>query len=72
MKRINRKKQIEAVRRFCKALPDGIEFDVCVKLMDGVPENKVRKSMHMKPKDWEELKKTIGEGLKKSGVRLRE
>ena len=72
MKKIDRSKQIEAVRNFCKALPDGKEFTVCVLLMKGVPENKVRRRMHMKWDAWEEMKEIIGEGLKKSGVQLRE
>ena len=72
MKRIDRSKQIEAVRNFCKALPDGGEFTICVLLMKGVPENKVRRRMHMNRDAWEEMKETIGEGLKKSGVQLRD
>ena len=71
MKRINREKQIKAVQDFCKALPDGREYTICVMIMKGVPENKVRKRMHMNKKAWEEMKKTIGDGLKKSGVQLR-
>ena len=72
MKRINRIKQIEAVQNFSKNLPDGKEYTICVWLMKGMPENKVRKRMHMNKKAWEEMKKTIGDGLKKSGVQLRE
>ncbi len=72
MKKIDRNKQIEAVRNFCKALPDGREFTICVMIMKGVPENKVRKRMHMNKKAWEEMKETIGDGLKKSGVQLRD
>ena len=72
MKKIDRSKQIEAVRNFCKALPDGKEFTICVLLMKGMPENKVRKSMHMNKKAWETMKETIGEGMKKSGVQLRD
>ncbi len=72
MKKIDRSKQIEAVRNFCKALPDGKEFTICVLLMKGMPEKKIRKSMHMNRDSWEEMKKTIGEGLKKSGVQLRD
>jgi hypothetical protein len=72
MKRINREKQIKAVQDFCKALPDGREYTICVMIMKGVPENKVRKRMHMNKKAWEEMKKTIGDGLKKSGVQLRD
>ena len=71
MKKIDRSKQIEAVQNFCKNLPDGKEFTICVMIMKGVPENKVRKRMHMNKKAWEEMKKTIGDGLKKSGVQLR-
>ncbi len=59
MKRINREKQIKAVQDFCKALPDGREYTICVMIMKGVPENKVRKRMHMNKKAWEEMKKTI-------------
>ena len=72
MTKINRCKQIEAVRNFCKALPDGKEFTICVLLMKGMPEKKIRKRMHMNKKAWEEMKKTIGDGLKKSGVQLRD
>ena len=72
MNRIDRRKQIEAVRRFCKALPDGKEFTICVLLMKGMPEKHVRRIMHMKMAAWMELKITLGEGLKKSGVKLRE
>lgn len=72
MKRIDRSKQIEAVRNFCKALPDGKEFTICVLLMKGMPEKKIRKRMHMKMDAWEEMKEIIGEGLKKSGVQLRD
>ena len=72
MKRINREKQIKAVQDFCKALPDGREYTICVMIMKGVPENKVRKRMHMNKKAWEEMKETIGDGLKKSGVQLRD
>ena len=72
MTKINRSKQIEAVRNFCKNLPDGREFTICVLLMKGVPEKKIRRRMHMKMDDWEEMKETIGEGLKKSGVQLRD
>jgi hypothetical protein len=72
MKKIDRSKQIEAVQNFCKNLPDGKEFTICVMIMKGVPENKVRKRMHMNKKAWEEMKKTIGDGLKKSGVQLRD
>ena len=42
MKKIDRSKQIEAVRNFCKALPDGKEFTICVLLMKGMPEKKIR------------------------------
>ena len=72
MKKIDRSKQIEAVQNFCKKLPDGKEFTICVMIMTGVPENKVRKRMHMNKKAWEEMKKIIGDGLKKSGVQLRD
>jgi hypothetical protein len=72
MKKIDRSKQIEAVQNFCKNLPDGKEFTICVMIMKGVPENKVRKRMHMNKKAWEEMKKIIGDGLKKSGVQLRD
>ena len=72
MTKIDRSKQIEAVRNFCKALPDGKEFTVCVLLMNGMPEKKIRKSMHMNHDAWEEMKKNIGDGLKKSGVQLRD
>ena len=72
MKKIDRNKQIEAVQNFCKNLPDGKEFTICVMIMKGVPENKVRKRMHMNKKAWEEMKKIIGDGLKKSGVQLRD
>ena len=72
MTKINRCKQIEAVRNFCKNLPDGKEFTICVLLMKGVPENKVRRRMHMKQDAWEEMKETIGDGLKKAGVKLRD
>ena len=72
MKKIDRGKQIEAVKRFCKNLSDRKEINVCNMLMRGVPENKARRIMHMKKKDWEEMKKNIGDGLKKSGVQLRD
>ena len=72
MNRIDRRQQIEAVRRFCKALPDGKEFTICVLLMKGMPEKKIRRRMHMNHDAWEEMKKTIGDGLKKSGVQLRD
>ena len=72
MKRINRSKQIEAVRNFCKNVPDGREFTICVLLMKGMPEKQVRRIMHMKMTAWLELKVTLGEGLRKSGVKLRE
>ena len=72
MKKINRSKQIEAVKSFCQSLSDRKEINICNMLMRGVPENKVRRIMHMKKKDWEEMKKTIGDGLKKSGVQLRD
>lgn len=72
MKKIDRSKQIEAVRNFCRNLPDGKEFTICVLLMKGVPENKVRKRMHMKQDAWDKMKETIGDGLKKSGVQLRD
>ena len=72
MKKIDRSKQIEAVQNFCKNLPDGKEFTICVMIMKGVPENKVRKRMHMNKKAWEEMKEIIGDGLKKSGVQLRD
>ena len=72
MKKIDRSKQIEAVQNFCKNLPDGKEFTICVLLMKGMPENKVRKRMHMKQDAWDKMKKTIGDGLKKSGVQLRD
>ena len=72
MKKIDRSKQIEAVRNFCKALPDGKEFTICVLLMKGMPEKKIRKRMHMNHDAWEEMKKIIGDGLKKSGVQLRD
>ena len=45
MKKIDRSKQIEAVRNFCKALPDGKEFTICVLLMKGMPEKKIRRRM---------------------------
>ena len=72
MKKINRSKQIEAVKSFCKSLSDRKEINIFNMLMRGVPENKVRRIMHMKKKDWEEMKKNIGDGLKKSGVQLRD
>ena len=72
MKKIDRCKQIEAVQRFCKDLPDGKEFTVCVLLMKGMKESKVRKRMHMKQDAWDKMKETIGDGLKKSGVQLRD
>ena len=72
MKKIDRSKQIEAVQNFCKNLPDGKEFTICVLLMKGMPETKIRGRMHMKMDAWEEMKETIGEGLKKSGVQLRD
>ena len=72
MKKIDRSKQIEAVRNFCKALPDGKEFTICVLLMKGMPENKVRKRVRMKQDAWKELKEQIAEGLKKAGVQLRD
>ena len=72
MKKIDRSKQIEAVRNFCKALPDGREFTICVLLMKGMPENEIRKRMRMSWNAWEEMKETIGNGLKKSGVKLRD
>ena len=72
MKKINRSKQIDAVQNFCRNLSDRKEINVCNMLMKGVPENKVRRIMHMKKEDWEEMKKTIGDGLKKSGVKLRD
>ena len=72
MTKIDRSKQIEAVRNFCKALPDGREFTICVLLMKGMPENKVRRRMHMNRDAWEKMKETIGDGLKKSGVKLRD
>ena len=72
MSKIERSKQIEAVRNFCKALPDGREFTICVLLMKGMPESKVRRRMHMKPDAWKELKEQIAEGLKKAGVQLRD
>ena len=72
MKKIDRSKQIEAVHRFCKNLPDGREFTICVLLMKGMPENKVRRRMHMKQDAWKELKEQIAEGLKKAGVQLRD
>ena len=72
MKKIDRSKQIEAVKSFCKSLSDRKEINICNMLMRGVPENKVRKRMHMNKKAWEEMKKTIGDGLKKSGVQLRD
>ena len=72
MKKIDRSKQIEAVHRFCKNLPDGKEFSICVLLMKGMPENKVRRRMRMNQDAWEEMKKIIGDGLKKSGVQLRD
>ena len=72
MKKINRCKQIDAVQNFCRNLSDRKEINVCNMLMRGVPENKVRRIMHMKKEDWEEMKKTIGDGLKKSGVKLRD
>ena len=71
MKKIDRRKQIEAVHRFCKDLPDGKEFTACVLLMKGMKENNVRRRMHMKPEVWKELKEKIAEGLKKAGVQLR-
>jgi hypothetical protein len=40
--------------------------------MKGMPEKKIRKRMHMKMDAWEEMKEIIGEGLKKSGVQLRD
>ena len=52
MKRINRSKQIEAVQNFCKNLPDGREFTICVLLMKGMPENEIRKRMHMSWDAW--------------------
>ena len=64
MKKIDRCKQIEAVQRFCKDLPDGKEFTVCVLLMKGMKESKVRRRMRMKPDAWKELKEQIAEGLK--------
>ena len=72
MKKINRSKQIDAVQNFCRNLSDRKEINVCNMLMRGVPENKVLRIMHMKKEDWEEMKKTIGDGLKKSGVKLRD
>ena len=48
MKKIDRSKQIEAVQNFCKNLPDGKEFTICVLLMKGMPEKKIRRRMHMK------------------------
>ena len=72
MKKIDRSKQIEAVRNFCKALPDGREFTICVLLMNGMPEKKIRRRMHMKQDAWKELKEQIAEGLKKAGVQLRD
>ena len=72
MNKINRSKQIDAVQNFCRNLSDRKEINVCNMLMKGVPENKVRRIMHMKKEDWEEMKKTIGDGLKKSGVQLRD
>ena len=72
MKKINRSKQIDAVQNFCRNLSDRKEINVCNMLMRGVPENKVRRIMHRKKEDWEDMKKTIGDGLKKSGVKLRD
>ena len=72
MKKINRSKQIEAVQRFCKNLPDGKEFTICVLLMKGMKESKVRRRMHMKPDAWNGLKDQIAEGLKNAGVQLRD
>ena len=72
MTKIDRSKQIEAVQNFCKNLPDGKEFTICVLLMKGMPENKIRMRMHMNWNAWEEMKETIGNGLKKSGVKLRD
>ena len=71
MNKIERNKQIEAVRRFFKGLPEGTEFSVCILLMKGMPEKQVRRRMHMNVDAWNELKGQIGEGLKKAGVRLR-
>ena len=72
MKKIDRSKQIKAVQNFCKNLPDGTEFTICVLLMKGMPENEIRKRMYMNWDAWEEMKETIGDGLKKSGVQLRD
>ena len=63
MTKIDRSKQIEAVRNFCKALPDGKEFTICVLLMKGMPEKKIRRRMHMKMDAWEEMKETIRQSL---------
>ncbi len=71
MKQIERSKQIEAVRRFCKALPDGQEFTVCVLLMNGMPENKIRRRLRLNNGAWEQLKTQIADGLIKAGVQLR-
>ena len=72
MKKIDRGKQMEAVRSFCKNLPDGKEFTVCILLMKGVPEIRIRRRLHLNNDAWYDLKETIGEGLKKAGVQLRD
>ena len=56
MNQIDRCKQIEAVQRFCKDLPDGKEFTVCVLLMKGMKENKELLEFFSLPFDWDGLK----------------
>ena len=72
MKKIDRSREHGGHALHHSALPDGKEFTICVLLMKGVPENKVRKRMHMKQDAWDKMKETIGDGLKKSGVQLRD
>ena len=72
MSKIERSKQIEAVRRFCKDLPDGQVFTVCVLLMNGMPEDRICKRLHLNKGAWAQLKTQIADGLVKAGVMLRD
>ena len=72
MGKIERNKQIEAVRRFCKALPDGQEFTACVLLMNGMQEERICKRLHLNKGAWAQMKTQIADGLVKAGVMLRD
>ena len=71
MIRINRDKQLRAVQRYFRNLPYGDELLVCLDIMTGVPEEQICKKLHMNKKAWLKMKKTISDGLKESGVRVR-